>query len=180
MASFDHQKYPAYQPVKMTSRRWPDQTITSSPLWCSVDLRDGNQALVEPMTAAQKSRLYDQLVKVGFKEIEVGFPSASAHDYEFVRDLIEKTFEALKGAKRAVLHVYNSTSTVQREKVFKLDREGITKIAVEGAKMGKDYADKYPETEWVFEYSPERFTGTELDYAIVVCNAVIGVWQPTP
>ena len=202
MARFDHSKYPAFQPVRMAARRWPDQTITQAPLWCSVDLRDGNQALIEPMTAAQKSRLYDQLVAVGFKEIEVGFPSASSHDFEFLRDLIEndrvpedvtlqvltqarpelieKTFEALKGARRAVLHVYNSTSTVQREKVFKLDREGITKIAVEGAQMVKDYAEKYPETEWVFEYSPESFTGTELDFAIDVCNAVIDVWQPTP
>jgi 2-isopropylmalate synthase len=202
MSSFDHHKYPSFTPVKMASRSWPDQTITSSPLWCSVDLRDGNQALIEPMTTAQKSRLYDQLVKVGFKEIEVGFPSASSHDFKFVRDLIEnnrvpddvtlqvltqarpelikKTFESLKGAKRAILHVYNSTSTVQREKVFKLDREGITKIAVEGAKMVREYAEKYPETEWVFEYSPESFTGTELDYAIDVCNAVIDVWEPTP
>ncbi len=202
MSSFDYHKYPGFTPVKMASRSWPDQTITSSPLWCSVDLRDGNQALIEPMTTAQKSRLYDQLVKVGFKEIEVGFPSASSQDFEFVRDLIEnnrvpddvtlqvltqarpelieKTFEALKGANRAVLHVYNSTSTVQREKVFKLDRKGITKIAVDGAKMVREYAAKYPETEWVFEYSPESFTGTELDYAIEVCNAVIDVWQPTP
>ena len=202
MASFDHHKYPTFQPLRMTSRRWPDASIEKAPVWCSVDLRDGNQALIEPMTAAQKSRLYDQLVKIGFKEIEVGFPSASSHDYQFVRDLIdnnrvpddvtlqvltqarpkliEKTFEALKGAKRAVLHVYNSTSTVQREKVFKLDQEGITKIAVEAAKLVKEYADKYPETEWVFEYSPESFTGTEIDYAIDVCNAVIDVWQPTP
>ena len=199
MASFDHNKYPAFQPVRMASRRWPDATIERAPLWCSVDLRDGNQALIEPMTAAQKSRLYDQLVKVGFKEIEVGFPSASSHDYQFVRDLIdnkrvpddvtlqvltqarpeliEKTFEALKGARRAVLHVYNSTSTVQREKVFKLDRDGIKKIAVEAAKLVNQYADKYPETEWVFEYSPESFTGTELDYAIEVCNAVIDIWH---
>lgn len=202
MPQFDHAKYPAFPPLKMTDRRWPDQTISDAPLWCSVDLRDGNQALIEPMTTAQKSRLYDQLIKVGFKEIEVGFPSASSHDYDFVRDLIEnnrvpddvtlqvltqarpelieKTFEALKGARRAVLHVYNSTSTVQREKVFKLDREGITKIAVDGAQMVKDYAAKYPETEWVFEYSPESFTGTEIDFAIEVCNAVIDVWQPTP
>jgi len=202
MPSFDHSKYPAFQPVRMTSRRWPDATLTQAPTWCSVDLRDGNQALIEPMTTAQKSRLYDQLIKVGFKEIEVGFPSASSHDYNFVRDLIEnnrvpddvtlqvltqarpelieKTFAALKGAKRAVLHVYNSTSTVQREKVFKLDREGIIKIAVEGARLVKQYAEKYPETEWVFEYSPESFTGTELDFSIDVCNAVIDVWQPTP
>ena len=200
--AFDFRKYPAFQPVRMTSRRWPDATIDAAPRWCSVDLRDGNQALIEPMTAAQKSRLYDQLVKVGFKEIEVGFPSASSHDFQFVRDLIdndrvpddvalqvltqarpeliEKTFQALKGAKRAILHVYNSTSTVQREKVFRMDREGIIRIAVEGARLVKEHADKYPETEWIFEYSPESFTGTEIDYAIEVCNAVIDVWQPTP
>ena len=202
MALFDHRKYPAFQPVRMTSRRWPDATITAAPTWCSVDLRDGNQALIEPMTAAQKSRLYDQLVRVGFKEIEVGFPSASSHDFDFLRELIdndrvpedvtlqvltqarpeliEKTFAALKGARRAILHVYNSTSTVQREKVFKLDPAGIVRIAVEGARMVKEYAEKNPETEWVFEYSPESFTGTEIDYAIEVCNAVIDVWQPTP
>jgi 2-isopropylmalate synthase len=202
MASFDHRKYPASRPVRMTARRWPDGEITAAPRWCSVDLRDGNQALIEPMTAAQKSRLYDQLVRVGFKEIEVGFPSASSHDYQFVRELIEsnrvpddvtlqvltqarpelieKTFEALKGAKRAVLHVYNSTSTVQREKVFRMDPAGIIKIAVDGARLVKEYADKHPETEWVFEYSPESFTGTEIDYAVEVCNAVIDVWQPTP
>ncbi len=202
MSRFDHRKYPPFQPVRMTSRRWPDAAITAAPHWCSVDLRDGNQALIEPMTASQKSRLYDQLVKVGFKEIEVGFPSASSHDYQFVRELIEnnrvpddvtlqvltqarpelieKTFEALKGAKRAILHVYNSTSTVQRDKVFKMDREGIVEIAVKGARMVKEYAAKYPDTEWIFEYSPESFTGTEIDYAIDVCNAVIDVWQPTP
>jgi len=202
MPSFDYRKYPAFRPMKMASRRWPDRTIARAPLWCSVDLRDGNQALVEPMTAAQKSRLYDQLVKVGFKEIEVGFPSASSHDYEFVRnlidgdrvpedvtlqvltqarpELIEKTFDALEGARRIILHVYNSTSTVQREKVFGLDRDGIARIAVDGAKMVREHAGGYPETEWLFEYSPESFTGTEIDYAIEVCNAVIDVWQPTP
>jgi 2-isopropylmalate synthase len=202
MSNFNYRKYPSYQPVRMSARRWPDQVISSAPRWCSVDLRDGNQALVEPMTAAQKSRLYDQLIKVGFKEIEVGFPSASSHDYDFVRELIEnnrvpddvtlqvltqarpelieKTFEAMRGARRVVLHVYNSTSTVQREQVFGLDREGITNIAVNGARLVKEHAQRYPETEWVFEYSPESFTGTEIDYAIEVCNAVIDVWQPTP
>ena len=202
MASFNHRKYPAFQPLKMTSRRWPDQTITHAPRWCSVDLRDGNQALVEPMTAAQKSRLYDQLVQVGFKEIEVGFPSASSHDFDFLRELIEndrvpedvalqvltqarpelikKTFEALEGARKVILHVYNSTSTVQREKVFKLDRDGIMKIAVDGAKLVRELAEQRPDTEWVFEYSPESFTGTEIDYAVEVCNAVIDQWQPTP
>ncbi len=202
MTAFTHRKYPAYQPIKMNTRRWPDASIDAAPQWCSVDLRDGNQALIEPMTAAQKSRLYDQLIKVGFKEIEVGFPSASTHDFNFVRDLIdnnripddvtlqvltqarpdliEKTFEALKGAKRAILHVYNSTSTVQRDKVFKQDKAGIIDIAVKGARLVKQQAMTHQGTEWIFEYSPESFTGTEIDYAIEVCNAVIDVWQPTP
>ena len=202
MSSFDHRKYQPFAPVAMTGRRWPDQVIEQAPLWCSVDLRDGNQALIEPMTTRQKSRLWDLLVQVGFKEIEVGFPSASSHDYDFVRDLIEndripddvtiqvlvqarpelieKTFEALRGVRRAVVHVYNSTSTVQREQVFGLDREGIIDIAVNGAKLVKEWAEKFPETEWVFEYSPESFTGTELDFAVEVCDAVNAVWQPTP
>ena len=202
MSSFDHRKYKPFQPVEMSGRRWPDQVIEAAPLWCSVDLRDGNQALIEPMTANQKSRLWDQLVKLGFKEIEVGFPSASGHDYEFVRqliesgripddvtiqvltqarpELIEKTFQALRGARRAIVHVYNSTSTVQREQVFGLDRQGIIDIAVQGAELVQACADKYPETEWVFEYSPESFTGTELDFAVEVCDAVNAVWQPTP
>ncbi|MDH3994912.1 MAG: 2-isopropylmalate synthase, partial [Gammaproteobacteria bacterium] len=202
MSRFDHRKYKPFQPVEMSGRRWPDQVIEAAPLWCSVDLRDGNQALIEPMTANQKSRLWDQLVKLGFKEIEVGFPSASGHDYEFVRqliesdripddvtiqvltqarpELIEKTFQALRGARRAIVHVYNSTSTVQREQVFGLDRQGIIDIAVQGAELVQACADKYPETEWVFEYSPESFTGTELDFAVEVCDAVNAVWQPTP
>ncbi|MFK7975345.1 MAG: 2-isopropylmalate synthase [Halioglobus sp.] len=202
MSQFDHRKYKPFAPMAMTNRRWPDNTITQAPLWCSVDLRDGNQALIEPMTARQKSQLWDQLVKVGFKEIEVGFPSASSHDYDFVRELIEndriphdvtiqvltqarpdlikKTFEALKGARRVVLHVYNSTSTVQREQVFGLDRQGIVDIAVAGAKLVADCAADYPETEWVFEYSPESFTGTEMEFAVEVCDAVTAVWQPTP
>ncbi len=202
MSTFDHSKYKAFEPIRMTSRRWPDQQLTQAPRWCSVDLRDGNQALIEPMTTRQKSQLWDQLVKIGFKEIEVGFPSASGHDYDFVRDLIdnqripedvtiqvltqarpdliEKTFAALKGARRAIVHVYNSTSTVQREQVFGLERQGILDIAVRGAKLVQDCAAKYPETEWVFEYSPESFTGTELDFAVEVCDAVTAVWQPTP
>ncbi|MFV0276473.1 MAG: 2-isopropylmalate synthase [Parahaliea sp.] len=202
MSNFDHRKYQPFQPVRMTSRRWPDRVITRAPRWCSVDLRDGNQALIEPMTARQKSKLWDQLVKVGFKEIEVGFPSASSHDYDFVRELIDKqripddvtvqvltqarpelikkTFEALRGVRRAVVHVYNSTSTVQREQVFGLDRQGILDIAVRGAQLVKDCAARYPQTEWVFEYSPESFTGTELDFAVEVCDAVTAVWQPTP
>ncbi|PLW70844.1 2-isopropylmalate synthase [Pseudohalioglobus lutimaris] len=201
MSDFDYRKYKPFPPVPKADRRWPDQLIEKAPVWCSVDLRDGNQALIEPMTARQKSRLWDQLVKVGFKEIEVGFPSASSHDFDFVRELIEndripedvtiqvlvqarkelieKTFEALKGARRAVVHVYNSTSTVQREQVFGLDRQGIIDIAVNGAKLVQECAQRYPETEWIFEYSPESFTGTELDFAVAVCNAVTAVWQPT-
>ena len=157
MSSFDHRKYRPFQPIQMSDRRWPDRVLEAAPLWCSVDLRDGNQALIEPMTTRQKSRLWDQLVKIGFKEIEVGFPSASSHDYAFVReliendripgdvtiqvltqarpDLIEKTFKALTGARRVIVHVYNSTSTVQREQVFGLDRKGIVAIAVKGAEL---------------------------------------------
>tara|TARA_R110001592_G_scaffold363043_1_gene679547 strand:- start:29378 stop:31051 length:1674 start_codon:yes stop_codon:yes gene_type:complete len=202
MSNFDHRKYQPFQPIAMANRRWPDRIIEKAPHWCSVDLRDGNQALIEPMTTPQKSRLWDQLVKLGFKEIEVGFPSASGHDYAFVRDLIDndripadvtiqvltqaradlikKTFEALKGARKAIVHVYNSTSTVQREQVFGLDRQGILDIAVKGAELVRDCAAQHPETEWVFEYSPESFTGTELDFAVEVCDAVTAVWQPTP
>ena len=202
MSNFDHRKYQPFQPIAMAGRRWPDRVIETAPRWCSVDLRDGNQALIEPMTTRQKSRLWDQLVKIGFKEIEVGFPSASGHDYEFVRELIEndripddvtiqvltqaradlikKTFDALKGVRRAIVHVYNSTSTVQREQVFALDRQGIVDIAVKGAELVRDCAARQPETEWVFEYSPESFTGTELEFAVEVCDAVTAVWQPTP
>jgi 2-isopropylmalate synthase len=186
----------------MAHRQWPDRTIEQAPIWASVDLRDGNQALLEPMSVAQKRRLWALLVKLGFKEIEVGFPSASQPDYDFVRWLIEaqqipedvtvqvlvqareelvvRTFEALRGAKRAIVHVYNSTSTVQRERVFNLDRDGITAIAVRGAELLKREAARYPDTEWIFQYSPESFSNTEMDYAVAVCDAVIGVWQPTP
>ena len=202
MSSFDHRKYKPFAPIALPNRRWPDRVIEKAPRWCSVDLRDGNQALIEPMTARQKSLLWDQLVKIGFKEIEVGFPSASSHDYEFVReliendripddvtiqvltqarpDLIEKTFKALAGARRVIVHVYNSTSTVQREQVFGLDRKGIIDIAVKGAELVRDCAAKHPKTEWMFEYSPESFTGTELDFAVEICDAVTAVWQPTP
>jgi 2-isopropylmalate synthase len=202
MPRFDHRKYRAFEPIVKPDRRWPDQRITQAPSWCSVDLRDGNQALVEPMNAAQKLRLWELLISIGFKEIEVGFPSASSHDFAFLRklieegripadvtvqvltqarpDLITKTFEALAGARRAVVHFYNSTSTVQREYVFGLDRAGITEIAVTGAQLVKAAAEAQPETEWVFEYSPESFTGTELDFAVTVCDAVNAVLSPTP
>ncbi|MEC7149265.1 MAG: 2-isopropylmalate synthase, partial [Pseudomonadota bacterium] len=200
--AFDYRKYPKYQPLKKADRRWPDAVLTKAPEWCSVDLRDGNQALIEPMTSDKKLRMWELLLELGFKQIEVGFPSASSHDFDFLRKLIDenripddvtvqvltqareelivKTFEALKGCKRAVLHFYNSTSTVQRDFVFGLDREGITDIAVKGAELVKSAAAKYPETEWVFEYSPESFTGTEMDFAVDVCNAVIDVISPTP
>jgi len=199
---FDAGKYRPFTPVPKLDRRWPDRVIERAPEWCSVDLRDGNQALVEPMNAQQKLRLWEQLVAIGFKTIEVGFPSASSHDYDFLRKLIEenripdhvtvqvlvqaraelitKTFEALKGVKRAVVHFYNSTSTVQRRDVFKLDRAGIIDIAVQGATLVKAEAMRHPDTEWIFEYSPESFTGTELDFAVEICDAVNRVLQPTP
>ena len=198
---FDHTKYKPFQPIALADRTWPDQIITEAPTWCSVDLRDGNQALIEPMSVEQKKKLFGLLVEVGFKEIEVGFPAASQPDFDFVRclieenripddvtvqvltqarpELIQRTFESLRGARRAVLHVYNSTSTVQREKVFKTDKAGIIDIAVAGAREVKRCAEAAPETEWVFQYSPESFTGTEMDFAVEVCDAVNDVWQPT-
>ncbi len=200
--AFDHKKYRPFPPLKKTDRRWPDQIIQQAPLWCSVDLRDGNQALIEPMSVLQKRRLFQLLADIGFKEIEVGFPAASGPDFDFVRMLIDenlipedvtiqvltqarqhlitKTFAALKGCRRAVVHVYNSTSTIQREQVFRRDRAGIIDIAVEGARMVADEAKKHPDTEWIFQYSPESFTGTEMDFAVEVCNAVMNIWQPTP
>jgi len=202
MTSFKHSKYRAFNPIVMPNRRWPDQSIKRAPLWCSVDLRDGNQALIEPMTPAQKLKLFKLLVKVGFKEIEIGFPAASETDYAFVRELIEqqlipadvtvqvltpareemivKTFAALRGVRRATVHLYNSTSTVQREQVFALDRSGITALAVDAAAVMVRQAAAQPDSEWVFEYSPESFTGTELDFAVDICNAVMDQWKPTP
>lgn len=202
MSTFDHRKYPAYPPIGLASRSWPDKVIEKSPKWCSVDLRDGNQALIEPMNVSQKLQMFKLLVKVGFKEIEVGFPAASQPDFDFVRclitdnlipddvtvqvltqarpELIARSFESLVGAKRAIMHLYNSTSTVQREQVFGLDRDGIKAIAVDGAEFVKAQASKYPQTEWTFQYSPESFTGTELDYAVEVCDAVLDVWDARP
>ena len=200
MSSFKHQKYRAFPVIGKTGRRWPDQVIERAPDWCSVDLRDGNQALIEPMTPSQKMSLFELLVDVGFKEIEVGFPAASQTDFDFVRQLIEqdlvpddvtiqvltqareplikRSFESLKGARRAIMHLYNSTSTVQREQVFKKSRDEIKDIAVQGAKCVRDCASQQLDTNWQFQYSPESFTNTELDYAIEVCDAVIGVWHP--
>jgi 2-isopropylmalate synthase len=201
MKAFDHSKYRPSPVVNLPNRHWPSRTITKAPRWASVDLRDGNQALLEPMNVGQKRRLWALLVKLGFKEIEVGFPSASQPDYDFVRwlidakqipddvtiqvlvqareDLIVRSFEALKGAKRANVHVYNSTSTVQRERVFGLDRAGIAAIAKQGAAWVKREAAKYPDTEWIFQYSPESFSNTEMDFAVEVCESVMDVWQPT-
>jgi 2-isopropylmalate synthase len=195
-------KYRAFPQVDLPDRTWPNRTITKAPLWCSVDLRDGNQALIEPMDGERKLAMFMHLVKLGYKEIEVGFPSASQTDFDFVRrlidenlipddvtpqvlvqareELIERTFESLAGAKRAIVHLYNSTSTAQRRVVFCLDRDGVKQIAVQGAQWVKQYAAKHPGTEWIFEYSPESFTGTELDYAKEVCDAVGDVFQPTP
>lgn len=202
MNTFDHRKYRPFTPLNLRDRTWPDQVITAAPRWCSVDLRDGNQALIEPMNVAQKLQLFKLLVQVGFKEIEVGFPAASQPDFDFVRhliehdlipadvtvqvltqarpELIERSFEALVGVRRAIMHLYNSTSTVQRQFVFGLDRAGIKAIAAEGANRVRECAARYPATEWVFQYSPESFTGTEIDFAVEICDAVLDVWQPTP
>ncbi|MBV1915718.1 MAG: 2-isopropylmalate synthase [Pseudomonadales bacterium] len=200
--NFDHNKYAPVPALNLTDRSWPNNRIEQAPIWCSVDLRDGNQALIEPMSVEQKCDFFALLVEIGFKQIEVGFPAASQPDFDFVRRLIDenripddvtiqvltqaretlinKTFEALKGANSAVVHLYNSTSKIQREQVFRSDKTGITEIAVTGAKQVKACAEKYPETRWTFEYSPESFTNTEVDYAVEICNAVTQVWQPTP
>lgn len=200
-AAFNHKKYQpfAFAP-KMTQRTWPDKTITKAPIWTSVDLRDGNQALIEPMSIEQKMRFFDLLVQVGFKEIEIGFPSAAQVEYDFTRKLIEgghvpddvtlqvlvqarehlirRTFESLKGAKRAIVHVYNSTSKVQREKVYQKNYDDIIAIAVEGATLLRELAKEYPETEWIFEYSPESFSQTEVDFSVKICDEVCKVWRP--
>ncbi len=195
------QKYRPFNPIELPNRKWPSQVITQAPLWCSVDLRDGNQALIEPMGEDRKRRMFALLLQLGFKQIEIGFPSASQTDYDFLRVLIEgnlipedvtiqvltqarehlirRTFEALQGAKRAIVHLYNSTSELQRRVVFKQDRAGIIAIATEGAALIKHIAADYPDTQWTFEYSPESFTGTELDFAVEICEAVVDVWQPT-
>lgn len=195
-------KYPAFEQVPLKNRQWPDQTLSAPPIWCSVDLRDGNQALIEPMGSERKLRMFDLLVAIGFKQIEVGFPAASQTDFDFVRQLIEekripddvtlqvltqarrplieRTFQSLQGAKSAILHLYNSTSELQRRVVFGQDKTGIRQIAVDGAELVAEYAAKQTDTAWQFEYSPESFTGTELDYAVEVCNAVTDIWQPTP
>ena len=195
-------KYRAFQPVDLPDRRWPGRTIDKAPIWCSVDLRDGNQALVEPMDARRKRRMFQALVAMGFKEIEVGFPAASQTDFDFVRELIEqdmvpddvtlqvltqardhlieRTYESIQGARRAIVHLYNSTSTLQRRVVFGTDRAGIIDIAVTGAHICRELVKSVPDTEVIHQYSPESFTGTELEFAKEVCEAVMEVWQPTP
>ena len=201
--SYDaYKKYKPFPAVDLPDRTWPDATITKAPIWCSVDLRDGNQALIEPMDSARKMAMFKLLVSMGFKEIEVGFPSASDTDFNFCRELIEggyipddvsiqvltqarehlvdKTFDALKGAKNAILHIYNSTSTLQRRVVFKEAQGGVKAIATDGAKMVIDRVGRLTDTNLQLQYSPESFTGTELDYALEVCEAVMDVWQPTP
>jgi 2-isopropylmalate synthase len=190
------------EPITLPDRTWPDKVITSAPQWCAVDLRDGNQALIDPMSPARKRRMFDLLVRMGYKEIEVGFPAASQTDFDFVREiindgaipddvsiqvlsqcrpeLIERTFESLQGAHKAIVHIYNSTSILQRRVVFREEREGIKKIATSAAEMVAELAGKYSDTDFRFEYSPESYTGTELSYAAEVCNAVTEIWQPFP
>ena len=192
-------KYSSFEKIKLKNRSWPTNQITNAPIWCSVDLRDGNQALIEPMGIEKKLRFFAMLIELGFKEIEIGFPSASETEFNFVRKLIDdnlipsdvkiqvlsqarehliqRTFEATEGAKNVIFHLYNSTSTLQREVVFKKDKAGITKIATEGAELVQKLSEEYSKTNWQFEYSPESFTGTELDYAAEVCNEVNNIWH---
>ena len=207
------QRYSPFPPVSLPDRTWPEQVITAAPQWCSVDLRDGNQALIEPMDAERKLRMFTLLVELGYKEIEVGFPAASSTDFDFIRllveqdlvpadvtiqvltqareELIERTVQSLVGfGGTALIHLYNSTSTLQRRVVFGLDKDGVKDIAVQGARWCKKYADELlrhgeaiqegTATTVRWQYSPESFTGTELDYAVEVCEAVMDVWQPTP
>jgi 2-isopropylmalate synthase len=195
-------RYSPFTPVDLADRTWPASRITEAPRWCAVDLRDGNQALIDPMSPARKRRMFELLVRLGYKEIEVGFPSASQTDFDFVRELIEqdlvpddvviqvltqardalieRTFESIRGAKQAIVHLYNSTSTLQRRVVFGLPREGIVDIAVQGARLCRKLTETVKDTEVYFEYSPESYTGTELDFAVEVCNAVNDIWAPTP
>jgi 2-isopropylmalate synthase len=196
-------KYRPFPPVHLPDRTWPDQTITTAPIWCSVDLRDGNQALPQPMSVEEKLEFFDVLCRVGFKQIEIGFPSAADTEFNFCRRLIEenripadvtiqilvqtrehlirRSFEAIAGAKRAIVHIYNSTSPLQRRVTFgDASREEIRQLAIDGAKLVKELAPTIPQTEVVLQYSPESFSDTELDFALDCCNSVIDVWQPTP
>jgi 2-isopropylmalate synthase len=205
-SSMPYQRYEPYLTqfsVPLTDRQWPDKVVQKAPRWCAVDLRDGNQALIDPMSPERKRRMFGLLVQMGYKEIEVGFPAASQTDFDFVRQLIEqdlipddvtiqvlsqcrehlidRTFESLRGAKRAIMHIYNSTSVLQRRVVFGLDRDGITDIATSAARLCQKYQEIHtPDTEIFYEYSPESYTGTELEYALEICSAVIDVVDPTP
>jgi 2-isopropylmalate synthase len=196
------QRYAPFPAVDLGDRTWPGRRITKAPRWCAVDLRDGNQALIDPMTPARKKKMFQLLVDMGYKEIEVGFPAASQTDFDFVRmlieedlvpddvviqvltqareHLIERTYESIRGAKQAIVHLYNSTSTLQRRVVFDLDMDGIVDIAVSGARLCKKYEEGIPETEVFYEYSPESYTGTELEFAARICNEVLEVFEPSP
>ncbi|HEY5525476.1 MAG TPA: 2-isopropylmalate synthase, partial [Clostridium sp.] len=193
-------KYKRFETIKLKERKWPNNLITKAPMWCSVDLRDGNQALINPMTVEEKIEMFKLLVELGFKEIEIGFPSASQIEFDFLRTLVDKnlipddvaiqvltqarahlikrTFESLEGVKKAVLHIYNSTSILQRDVVFNMSQEEIKQIAVEGTKIVKEYAKDF-KGELVLEYSPESFTGTEVEYALEICEAVCEAWGAT-
>lgn len=193
-------KYKPFEPIKLVDRTWPDSVITKAPQWCSVDLRDGNQALIEPMTPAEKYKMYNLLLELGFKEIEVGFPAASKTDYDFVRmiieenlipedvtiqvlcqareELIKRTVESLQGSRRAIFHLYNSTSKLQRRVVFNMDRSQVIKMARDATELVKKYTDELADTEVILEYSPESYTATEMDFAVEICTAVMDVWQP--
>jgi 2-isopropylmalate synthase len=197
---FDFRKYTASPVIALPQRQWPNRRIVAAPDWCSVDLRDGNQSLPTPMNTAQKHRFFEQLVAIGFREIEVGFPAASQPDFDFVRELIEgdripddvtiqvltqarddiiaRTFDALRGVKRAIVHIYNSTSPAQRRYVFRTDRNGVRALAVQGARQVQEYAAQYPDTQWTFQYSPESFTQTEPDFTVEICSAVCDIWRP--
>ena len=195
-------KYHSFKPINLTDRQWPSRVITRAPIWMSTDLRDGNQALFEPMNAQRKMRMFKTLVQIGFKEIEVAFPSASQTDFNFVReliegghipddvtievltqardDLIERTFESLRGAPRAIVHLYNATAPEFRRIVFGLEKSGVKELAQNAARTMKRLADATPETHFTLQYSPEVFSGTELEFAKEVCDAVFDIWQPTP
>ena len=195
-------KYRPFAPVRLADRTWPDAVLTRPPVWCSVDLRDGNQALIEPMDVARKLRLFETLVDIGFKEIEVGFPSASQTEFDFVRKLIDedlvpgdvtiqvltqareplvrRTFEAMQGARRVIVHLYNATAPVMRKVVLGLDEDGIVELATGQARLFNELAAQYPDTEWIFQYSPEMFSSTDLAFSKRVVDAVTEVWRPTP
>jgi len=200
LPGFDCTRYLPFTPIDKPDRRWPGNTIRKAPVWASVDLRDGNQALLSPMDETRKLRMFDLLVRMGFKEIEAGFPSASRQETAFIRRLIEekripedvtiqvltqaredliiRSFEVLRGVKRAIMHVYNSLNPIQRRLVFRLDKNGVREIALKGARLIRDIAASYPETEWIFEYSPESFNDTEPEFSLEVCSAVMEVWRP--